>query len=72
MSHLQEYMQYRHHRYIRLDGSSRISERRDMVDDFQTKCVIITVIVTMVIGGSRFCAGGVMTLHRLHELQKHY
>ena len=29
-------MQYRHHRYIRLDGSSRISERRDMVDDFQT------------------------------------
>ena len=33
----QEYMQYRHHRYIRLDGSSRISERRDMVDDFQTK-----------------------------------
>ena len=34
---LEEFMAYRRYKYIRLDGSSRISDRRDMVDDFQTK-----------------------------------
>ena len=34
---VQEYMFYRQHKYSRLDGSSKISERRDMVDDFQTR-----------------------------------
>ena len=34
---LEEFMTYRRYRYIRLDGSSRIADRRDMVDDFQTK-----------------------------------
>ena len=34
---LEEFMAYRRHRYIRLDGSSRIADRRDMVDDFQNK-----------------------------------
>ncbi|XP_030887416.1 chromatin-remodeling ATPase INO80, partial [Leptonychotes weddellii] len=32
---LEEYMVYRKHTYMRLDGSSKISERRDMVADFQ-------------------------------------
>lgn len=36
---LQEYMVYRKHTYIRLDGSSKISERRDMVADFQSRWV---------------------------------
>ena len=36
---LEEFMAYRRYKYIRLDGSSRISDRRDMVDDFQTKWV---------------------------------
>ncbi|KAA8583202.1 hypothetical protein FQN60_015748, partial [Etheostoma spectabile] len=31
-----EYMVYRKHTYMRLDGSSKISERRDMVADFQS------------------------------------
>ena len=34
---LEEFMAYRRYKYIRLDGSSRISDRRDMVADFQTK-----------------------------------
>uniref|UniRef100_A0A672SEA7 Chromatin-remodeling ATPase INO80 n=1 Tax=Sinocyclocheilus grahami TaxID=75366 RepID=A0A672SEA7_SINGR len=33
---LEEYMVYRKHTYMRLDGSSKISERRDMVADFQS------------------------------------
>ena len=33
----QEYMTYRKHKYMRLDGSSKISDRRDMVADFQSK-----------------------------------
>lgn len=33
----QEYMVYRKHTYMRLDGSSKISERRDMVADFQSR-----------------------------------
>lgn len=35
----QEYMVYRKHTYMRLDGSSKISERRDMVADFQSRWV---------------------------------
>lgn len=32
-------MVYRKHTYMRLDGSSKISERRDMVADFQNRYV---------------------------------
>ena len=34
---LEEVMCYRRYKYIRLDGSSKISDRRDMVDDFQKR-----------------------------------
>ena len=34
-SFLQDYMNYRKYRYFRLDGSSTIQDRRDMVKDFQ-------------------------------------
>jgi SNF2 family DNA or RNA helicase len=34
---LEDYLTFRNYRYIRLDGSSKLSERRDMVEDFQTK-----------------------------------
>ena len=34
---LEEFMSYRQHSYIRLDGSSKIHERRDMVSDFQSR-----------------------------------
>lgn len=48
---LEEFMSYRHHKYIRLDGSSRISERRDMVDDFQTKTDIFVFLLSTRAGG---------------------
>ena len=37
---LEEYMSLRRFSYMRLDGSSRISDRRDMVADFQNRCVL--------------------------------
>lgn len=35
---MEEYLAFRHYKYLRLDGGSTISERRDMVMDWQTKC----------------------------------
>lgn len=35
----EEYLAFRQHKYLRLDGSSSIAERRDMVTDWQTKFV---------------------------------
>jgi DNA helicase INO80 len=34
---MEEYLSYRQYKYLRLDGSSKISDRRDMVEDWQTK-----------------------------------
>jgi DNA helicase INO80 len=34
---MEDYLTFRGYRYIRLDGSSKLSERRDMVEDFQSK-----------------------------------
>ena len=48
---LEEFMSYRHHKYIRLDGSSRISDRRDMVADFQTKSDIFVFLLSTRAGG---------------------
>ena len=48
---LEEYMIYRRYRYIRLDGSSRISDRRDMVDDFQNKTEIFVFLLSTRAGG---------------------
>jgi DNA helicase INO80 len=36
---MEDYLTFRGYRYIRLDGSSKLSERRDMVEDFQSKYV---------------------------------
>ncbi|KAJ1488214.1 P-loop containing nucleoside triphosphate hydrolase protein, partial [Baffinella frigidus] len=35
MDILEDYFWYRKHRYLRLDGSASIADRRDMVNDFQ-------------------------------------
>lgn len=48
---LEEYMLYRGYTYIRLDGSSRISERRDMVADFQTRADIFAFLLSTRAGG---------------------
>lgn len=48
---LQEYMWHRHHKYMRLDGSSKISERRDMVADFQARTDIFVFLLSTRAGG---------------------
>lgn len=34
---MEEYMVYRQYKYLRLDGTSKLEDRRDMVMDWQTK-----------------------------------
>ncbi|RWS17785.1 DNA helicase INO80-like isoform X2 [Dinothrombium tinctorium] len=48
---LEEYMLHRKHTYMRLDGSSRISDRRDMVADFQTRSDIFVFLLSTRAGG---------------------
>lgn len=46
-----EYMWHRKHRYMRLDGSSKISARRDMVADFQSRADIFVFLLSTRAGG---------------------
>lgn len=48
---LQEFLWYRKHTYMRLDGSSKISDRRDMVADFQTRSDIFVFLLSTRAGG---------------------
>ncbi|KAK5639502.1 hypothetical protein RI129_011994 [Pyrocoelia pectoralis] len=48
---LEEYMWHRHHKFMRLDGSSKISERRDMVADFQARQDIFVFLLSTRAGG---------------------
>ncbi|KAK6636981.1 hypothetical protein RUM43_010648 [Polyplax serrata] len=48
---LEEYMWHRKHTYMRLDGSSKISERRDMVADFQSRADIFVFLLSTRAGG---------------------
>ncbi|XP_071833817.1 chromatin-remodeling ATPase INO80-like isoform X2 [Apostichopus japonicus] len=48
---LESYMWHRKHTYMRLDGSSRIHERRDMVADFQTRSDIFVFLLSTRAGG---------------------
>lgn len=42
MDLMEEYLIYRQYKYLRLDGSSKLEDRRDMVIDWQTRFVIIS------------------------------
>jgi len=44
-------MWHRKHTYKRLDGSSKISERRDMVADFQARSDIFVFLLSTRAGG---------------------
>lgn len=44
-------MWHRKHRYMRLDGSSKISARRDMVADFQSRADIFVFLLSTRAGG---------------------
>ncbi|KAK2185754.1 hypothetical protein NP493_223g02001 [Ridgeia piscesae] len=48
---LEEYMWHRKHTYMRLDGSSKLSDRRDMVADFQTRTDIFVFLLSTRAGG---------------------
>lgn len=48
---LEEYMWHRKHTYMRLDGSSKIADRRDMVADFQTRSDIFVFLLSTRAGG---------------------
>ncbi|KAJ1938021.1 putative DNA helicase ino80, partial [Linderina pennispora] len=47
----EEYLAYRKYTYLRLDGSSRISDRRDMVMDWQTRDDIFIFLLSTRAGG---------------------
>ncbi|KAJ2552240.1 putative DNA helicase ino80 [Coemansia sp. RSA 1933] len=47
----EEYLAYRKHTYLRLDGSSKISDRRDMVMDWQTRDDIFIFLLSTRAGG---------------------
>lgn len=48
---LEDYMHYRKYRYLRLDGSSTIMDRRDMVKDFQHRSDIFVFLLSTRAGG---------------------
>nr|ATG70771.1 INO80 [Microbiota decussata] len=48
---LEDYMNYRKYRYLRLDGSSTIMDRRDMVRDFQNRQDIFVFLLSTRAGG---------------------
>ncbi|XP_027188529.1 chromatin-remodeling ATPase INO80-like isoform X2 [Cicer arietinum] len=48
---LEDYMNYRKYKYFRLDGSSSIQDRRDMVRDFQRRSDIFVFLLSTRAGG---------------------
>lgn len=48
---MEEYLSFRQHKYLRLDGSSTISERRDMVSDWQTRPEFFIFLLSTRAGG---------------------
>lgn len=51
MDLMEEYLIYRQHKYIRLDGSSKLEDRRDMVMDWQTRPDIFIFLLSTRAGG---------------------
>ncbi|KAG1843860.1 SNF2 family N-terminal domain-containing protein [Suillus tomentosus] len=51
MDLMEEYLIYRQYKYLRLDGSSKLEDRRDMVIDWQTRPDIFIFILSARAGG---------------------
>ncbi|GBL51788.1 hypothetical_protein [Candidozyma auris] len=51
MDLMEEYLTFRQHKYIRLDGSSKLEDRRDLVHDWQTKPEIFVFLLSTRAGG---------------------
>ena len=48
---MEEYLTYRNYKYLRLDGSTKLEDRRDTVADFQTKPEIFIFLLSTRAGG---------------------
>lgn len=48
---MEEYLTYRNYKYLRLDGSTKLEDRRDTVSDFQTKPEIFIFLLSTRAGG---------------------
>lgn len=48
---MEEYLSYRQYKYLRLDGSSKLEDRRDMVQDWQTKPELFIFLLSTRAGG---------------------
>ena len=48
---MEEYLTYRNYRYCRLDGSTKLEDRRDTVHDFQTRPEIFIFLLSTRAGG---------------------
>ncbi|KII93253.1 hypothetical protein PLICRDRAFT_99487 [Plicaturopsis crispa FD-325 SS-3] len=51
MDLMEEYLIYRQYKYLRLDGSSKLEDRRDMVIDWQSKPEIFVFLLSTRAGG---------------------
>ena len=51
MDLMEEYLTYRQYNHIRLDGSSKLEDRRDLVHDWQTKPEIFVFLLSTRAGG---------------------
>ncbi|AEY99201.1 FAGR379Wp [Eremothecium gossypii FDAG1] len=51
MDLIEEYLTYRQYKHIRLDGSSKLEDRRDLVHDWQTKSDIFIFLLSTRAGG---------------------
>ncbi|AMD20070.1 HCL081Wp [Eremothecium sinecaudum] len=51
MDLMEEYLTYRQYNHIRLDGSSKLEDRRDLVHDWQTKSEIFIFLLSTRAGG---------------------
>ncbi|KAK9480623.1 SNF2 family N-terminal domain-containing protein [Lipomyces japonicus] len=51
MDLMEEYLNYRQYRYVRLDGSSKLSDRRDLVNDWQTRPELFVFLLSTRAGG---------------------
>ncbi|GJJ09521.1 hypothetical protein Clacol_003744 [Clathrus columnatus] len=51
MDLMEEYLVYRQYKYLRLDGSSKLEDRRDMVLDWQTRPEIFIFLLSTRAGG---------------------
>lgn len=48
---MEEYLTYRNYKYLRLDGSTKLEDRRDTVHDFQTRPEIFIFLLSTRAGG---------------------